>query len=335
MAIVQGIKEKCHLPIYDSLTVDGAQQLRDVEGTSTLKFFVNVQGKTKLETNLQSASLLPHYNTFEARAMRVVISDLPPEFPKDLTLEDSDYPVTNDDDFQVLVDGEGNVLPVDDQGNVVTPPSDTDPLQIFSVFANFELGMDRIMELLTEARENVDQLAFIDVDEDGVSLTAVNDNDEVLDVDDDTLVKNVLEAGASIDISVGDLERLISDLDERDQPPKEQLKPNNGSGTIIGKLIYNTVTTLYVGEKIMIQMPTWFFPAGAGPYSETGRFTTHGEPSPMATFRFAEAIQVDRGQNFRVEMEVPDTDVLKEIQRIYGPLNIWVVLDGYMTRDVQ
>ena len=41
----------------------------------TLKFFVNVQGKTKLETNLQSASLLPHYNTFEARAMRVVISD--------------------------------------------------------------------------------------------------------------------------------------------------------------------------------------------------------------------------------------------------------------------
>jgi hypothetical protein len=42
-----------------------------------------VQGKTKLETNLQSASLLPHYNTFEARAMRVVISDLPPEFPDD------------------------------------------------------------------------------------------------------------------------------------------------------------------------------------------------------------------------------------------------------------
>src|SRR6478672_10660866 len=81
MAIVQGIKEKVHLPIYDSLAVEGAQQLREVEATSTLKFFVNVQGKTKLETNLQSASLLPHYNTFEARAMRVVISDLPPEYP--------------------------------------------------------------------------------------------------------------------------------------------------------------------------------------------------------------------------------------------------------------
>jgi hypothetical protein len=27
--------------------------------------------------------------------------------------------------------------------------------------------------------------------------------------------------------------------------------------------------------------------------------------------------------------------VLKELQQIYGPLYIWVVLDGYMTRDVQ
>ena len=58
------------------------KQLRDVENSSTLKFFVNVQGKTKLETNLQAASLLPHYNTFEARAMRVVISDLPAELSR-------------------------------------------------------------------------------------------------------------------------------------------------------------------------------------------------------------------------------------------------------------
>src|SRR2546422_7452577 len=40
------------------------------------------------------------------------------------------------------------------------------------------------------------------------------------------------------------------------------------SPQILAKLIYNSVTTLFVGEKIMIQMPTWFFPAGAGPYSE-------------------------------------------------------------------
>src|SRR5882762_8411812 len=81
MAVVQGIREKVHLPIYDSLHVERGAQLIDVENSSTLKFFVDVQRKTKLETNLQSASLLPHYNTFEARAMRVVISDLPPEFP--------------------------------------------------------------------------------------------------------------------------------------------------------------------------------------------------------------------------------------------------------------
>src|SRR5215475_1977430 len=84
MAVVQGIRERVHLPLYDSLSVEPEKQLRDAESSSTLKFFVNVQNKTKLETNLQSASLLPHYNTFEARAMRVVISDLPPEFPEDV-----------------------------------------------------------------------------------------------------------------------------------------------------------------------------------------------------------------------------------------------------------
>ena len=130
------------------------------------------------------------------------------------------------------------------------------------------------------------------------------------------------------------MESAIEDLD-RQAPPKEQIKPHNGGGTLIGKLIYNTVTTFYVGEKIMIQMPTWFFPAGAGPYSEAARFTTHGEPSPTATFRFAEPIFIDRQQNFRVEIEIPDAEAQKEIGKAYGPLFIWVVLDGYMTRDVQ
>jgi hypothetical protein len=85
----------------------------------------------------------------------------------------------------------------------------------------------------------------------------------------------------------------------------------------------------------MISMPTWFFPGGAGEYSGTGKFTTNGEPSPLATFRFAEPIYIDRQQNFRVEIEVPDSDVLKDLQKLYGPLSIWVVLDGYMTRGVQ
>src|SRR6266511_2014651 len=96
MAIVQGIREKVHAPVYDCLTVEAKQQLREAEPSSTLKFFVTVQGKTKLETNLQAASLLPHYNTFEARALRVVISDLPPEFPDEPTADDEDFDVTND-----------------------------------------------------------------------------------------------------------------------------------------------------------------------------------------------------------------------------------------------
>jgi hypothetical protein len=82
-------------------------------------------------------------------------------------------------------------------------------------------------------------------------------------------------------------------------------------------------------------MPTWFFPSGAGPYSEGGKFSTHGEPNPTATFRFAEPIFIDKQQNFRVEIDIPDGDTVKELQRIYGPFFIWVVLDGYMTRGVQ
>ena len=193
MADVQGIKEKIHLPIYDSIRVEPKKQLRDVEASNILKFFVNLQGKTKLETN---ASLFSHFNRFEAHGMRVVISDLPADFPVEVA-------VTN----------------------------------------------------------------------------------------------------------------------------------TSGTGNLIGKLIYNTVTTLFVGDKIMIQMPTWFFPGGAGPRSNMAGVTTHGEPSPAATFRFAEPIVIDKQQNFRVEIEVPHSDFLNEMQRIYGPLFIWVVLDGFMILD--
>jgi hypothetical protein len=277
MAVVQGIREKVHLPLYDSVHVKPKEQLRDVEngGSSTLKFFVDVQRKTKLETNLQSASLLPHYNTFEARAMRVVISDLPPDFSEKVEAEV-------------------------ETGNATEPTLTT--------------NLKRLLELLDEAKK----------DDDGKVRVRVDDGEEV-----DT-------GGTQVTLDIGELQEAIDVLDENGEaPPKEQLEPNNGAGTLIGKFIYNTVTTLYVGEKIMIQMPTWFFPAGAGPYSEAGHFTTHGEPSPTATFRFAEPIFIDKQQNFRVEIEVPDTDVLKDIQKIYGPLFIWVVLDGYMVRDVQ
>jgi hypothetical protein len=279
MAVVQGIREKVHLPIYDSIHVERGAQLIDVENSSTLKFFVDVQRKTKLETNLQSASLLPHYNTFEARAMRVVISDLPPVYSEDVPVE---------------VEGV-------ETGTTTSQTLKTD--------------LKRAMELLEQARESEEGSTEVYVD------TATGEEDDT-------------GSGTAVTLTIDDLELAIEDLD-RKAPAPEQLRPNNGSGTTISKFIYNTVTTLYVGEKIMIQMPTWFFPAGAGPYSEAAAFTTHGEPSPTATFRFAEPVFVDKQQNFRVEIEVPDTDFLKDVQKIYGPMFIWVVLDGYMVRDVQ
>lgn len=288
MAVVQGIKEKVHLPIYDCLRVKPEEQLGKEERSNTWKFFVDVQGKTKLETNLQAASLLPHYNTFEARAMRVVISDLPPKFPD-----------------------EGEPIELEE----MEVYNDADPPVLQNETATVTLTIARAMELLQEARESDEGEAEIDADDEDVELSAANAN------------------AATVTLPLKDLEAALEE--SKEGPPLEQIRPNDGAGTLVGKVVYNTVTSLYVGEKVMIEMPTWFFPGGAGPYSETGKFTTHGEPSPISTFKFAEPIYIDKNQNFRVEMEIPDSDVLKEIQRIYGPLFIWIVLDGFMTRDVQ
>lgn len=313
MAVVQGIKEKIHSPIYDSVRVRSTEQLGDVERSNTLKFFVNVQGKTKLETNLQSASLLPHYNTFEARAMRVVISDLPAEFPDDPKVSDEGFDVTDDADN--LIDVNGNTEEESAFNGDAT------------VTADFEIPLSRVIELVREANESQDGYAGLYANEEGVTLSTEGTEE----IDEEAVIK----AGGVVWLSLSDLVGYIQDLDEKRRPLREQVIPNNGAGNILTKLIYNTVTTFYVGEKIMIQMPTWFFPSGAGPYSESGKVTTHGEPSPTATFRFAEPIYIDRQQNFRVELEIPSSDVMKELQRIYGPLFIWVVIDGYMTRDVQ
>src|SRR5436190_8981482 len=306
MAIVKGIREKVHLPIYDSLHVKPEEQLRKSESSSTLKFFVDVQGKTKLETNLQSASLLPHYNTFEARAMRVIFSDLPPEFPEDPTGEDEGLDVTTDEDFAIRINGLAQKPPAvaaDTAGGAAAGNA---------VQADFELGLDRLMELLKEARAADDGYAELSADDDDVTLFEVLASGAVgqeIAAEEDA---EAIAALGSIWLSVSDLEGYIDDLD-RDAPPKEQIDPNNGAGNIISKFIYNTVTTFYVGEKVMIEMPTWNFPGGSGAWSQGGATISHGEPSPLATFRFAEPIYIDRQQNFRVVMEVQESDVLKEI----------------------
>ena len=336
MAVVQGIREKVHLPLYDSFTLKPQKQWREGEGgsSSTLRFFVDVQGKTKLETNLQTAGLLSHYNTFEARAMRLVISDLPAEFPDDPSAGDVGFDVTDFDDNVFVEDAAGVIGVIGSAPDGTDFVVDNEPDFAFAtsnapITADIDLGLDRLIELLKQAQESEDGFASLSADDDAVTIAII---------DDDDAGERVAELAGLIWLSIDDLEGLLFDEDqipEKKRPLPEQLNSSNGSGTIIGKLIYNTVTTFYVGEKIMIQMPSFFFPAGAGVYSEGASFAANGEPSPTATFRFAEPIFIDKQQNFRVEVEVPDADTLKEIQRIYGPFNIWLVLDGYMTRDVQ
>jgi hypothetical protein len=213
MAKVQGVKEKLHSPIYDAFFVqedgkaNGKILFTDfMTDPRVIRFFVDVQNKTKLETNLQASGVLPSLNTFEARALRVVVSNL--RFPK-----------TRD--------------------------------------------------------------------------------------------------------------------------PKPSIPSNLNESEILADLIYNSVTSLIVGEKIMIEMPTFWFPSGAGVSPGFPTVTNHGEPSPEATFRFAEPVFIEPQQNFRVEMSFPQgvpgkepSDLMK-LANVKGPFRIWVVLDGYLTRDVQ
>lgn len=220
MAKVQGLQEKLHWPLYDAFVVP-EQNGSPVAPTFAsemakrdariLRFFVDVQNKTRLETNLQASGQLPSLNRYEVRAMRVVVSPL---------LRREKGPKGKDD----------------------THDPDTD--------------------------------------------------------------------------------------------------------NVLADLIYNSVTSLLVGEKTMIEMPTYYFPAGAGVSPGNQGLPSHGQPDPMATFRFSEPVQIEPNQNFRVEILFPQgvPERSKQATSSYGPLRLgdaagplrlWVVLDGYLTRDVQ
>ena len=205
MAKVQGVKEKLHMPLYDAFFVPGRNDGSGSEKTfeevmkerdrRMIRFFVDVQNKTRLETNLQASGVLPSQNAFEARAMRVVVSSL---------------------------------------------RKDTNP------------GPEPVRE-----------------------------------------------------------------------------------ANFLAELIYNSVTSLLVGEKVMIEMPTFYFPAGAGVQGIGLTVQNHGEPDPLATFRFAEPVFIEPQQHFRVEMLFPQGVPDPAVAQAKGPLRVWVVLDGYLTRDVQ
>jgi hypothetical protein len=215
MAKVQGVREKLHSPLYDAFFVkeetNGGPPKKFTDFMTdprVIRFFIDVQNKTKLETNLPAAGVLPSLNTFEARALRVVVSSL----------------------------------------HRFKPDTET---------------------------------------------------------------------------------------------PKRELKAELNEAEILADLIYNSVTALIVGEKVMIEMPTFWFPAGAGVSPGLSTVTNHGEPDPTATFRFAEPVFIEPQQNFRVEMAFPQgvpgltPEDKTKLAHVRGPLRIWVVLDGYLTRDVQ
>ena len=218
MAKVQGIQEKLHWPLYDAFVVPEQNGHADAPTFASemakrdariLRFFVDVQNKTRLETNLQASGQLPSLNRYEVRAMRVVVSPL---------LRHHRRPKAKDDAH--------------------------DP----------------------------------------------------------------------------DTDNVLADL------------------------IYNSVTSLLVGEKTMIEMPTYYFPAGAGVSPGNQSIPSHGQPDPMATFRFSEPVMIEPNQNFRVEILFPQgvptsttTTGHQQVRlgNVTGPLRLWVVLDGYLTRDVQ
>jgi hypothetical protein len=238
MAKVQGMKEKLHMPIYDAFFVRGA-----VNGTAAetftqkmtdprvIRFFVDIQEKTRLETNLQASGVLPSMNTFEARALRI-IANIPavPLSPKHVVEAGDDY------------------------------CKERKPSQ-------------------AAEQEEAEKKLVAAIQAECARVCAV-------------------------------------------------------TSSILPALIYNSVTTLLVGEKVMIEMPTYWFPAGAGVSTGNGAITNHGNPDPMATFRFAEPVFIEPHQNFRVEMLFP-RGVPDEVKDVPGPLRIWAVLDGYLTRDVQ
>ncbi len=431
MAVVTGIKEKIHLPVYDSLFVRPQQQLREVQSSSVFKFFTQVQGKTKLETNMQAAALLPHWNTFETRALRVVISDLPVRFPTAVT-QCLTEPNGNgaspalvtltrclDELAQVIADEKHRVAEqllataphcVTEYRDLVEPAAEIkenlqECVDVFTALCD-QHTMGRILQLHGELRTIATDLVEVlrrtriaMTDPPAVSrfistITALSQAE-----DDTQLFGKLGRAQACLQAfrqlvelltqlkqtSLPEAQRCVDSVEQlihreakrviclervrecfqevRTQltqlgmearqtsaeairrclrerlrnelliPIDEQLFANGAE--ILSKFIYHSVTSFVVGEKTMMQMPTWFFPAGAGPYAEGGRVVTHGFPTPEATFHFAEPVFIDAQQNFRVEIEVPDATVLGELQRIYGPFFIWVVLDGYMQRDVQ
>ena len=287
MARVSGVKEKVHSPMYDAFFVPGAKNgtgaktFKDMmTDPRVIRFFVDIQNKTRLETNLQASGVLPSLNTFEARAMRVVASTFCPS-----------QSVPKHPDIRRAIIQAADAYPV--PATPPPPPTQQDKDTLISAIRG---GIEKVIGPIS-INEYI-KSAIVGATENFKTAASPDEN---------ILVADILDAfGAGCD----------------------------ANSTFLSELIYNSVSTLLVGEKTMIEMPTFWFPGGAGVNPGNGTVTNHGEPDPMATFRFAEPVTIEPQQSFRVEMQFPQ-DVPSAVAIATGPLRIWVVLDGYLTRDVQ
>jgi hypothetical protein len=107
---------------------------------------------------------------------------------------------------------------------------------------------------------------------------------------------------------------------------------------VIEEFIYNSVTTLRIRKKTYVEAPTFLFPSGAGASGAFGgngsSGASYGVANPMATWRFAEPIVIPPQQSFRVQISFPHG-----VQRLThlreAAIRVWMILDGYLTRDVQ
>ena len=159
-----------------------------------------------------------------------------------------------------------------------------------------------------------------------------------VDVQNKTKLETNMQAAGTLpsqnSFDARSLRVVVSNLVQKKEDKPEKLKDLLTEAEFVAALIYNSVTTLLVGEKTMIEMPTFGFPSGAGVFSGFPAVATSGIPNPLAVFRFAEPVMIEAQQNFRVEMQFP-RDVPRPVAKATGPLRVWVVLDGYMVRDVQ
>jgi hypothetical protein len=312
MARVQGVKEKLHSPIYDAflVPVDPTKTFKDfMTDPRMIRFFVDVQNKTRLETNLQASGVLPSLNTFEARTMRVIASSFC--LPKEglFILRNAIIDAANAYRIaQPLAQQVSNT-------NVFFMPIPAE-----------KAAEDRLINEVRKMLATVVGTASVNGHLNQAILTAVNGYRQAKPVP--------VAAGVapSIDPSDADLQTAQVNLVE-DILDAFNAGCRAASG-VLPDLIYNSVTTLLVGEKIMIESPTFYFPSGAGVSPGSAEVTNHGEPDPMATFRFSEPVTIEPQQAFRVEMLFPQ-GVPGLLANTSGPLRIWVVLDGYLTRDVQ